>query len=115
MWGGADILQLQDYCLIYRYSVIQQNVDRHRKFMSIPSFIVFHIIGYGICFAASIPAFFVIAEQEVSKIGIGNPSIDYRFCGIDSGIGIQSSVLYFCNFRYQAENRRLRFSIQTEK
>uniref|UniRef100_A0A7E4W3Y1 7TM GPCR serpentine receptor class x (Srx) domain-containing protein n=1 Tax=Panagrellus redivivus TaxID=6233 RepID=A0A7E4W3Y1_PANRE len=61
-WCGADLLQLQFFCLLYRFCALHPNEDLRKKFMSWPSMIAFHILGYGLCFSVSIPVTYTVVE-----------------------------------------------------
>ncbi|KAE9546847.1 hypothetical protein FO519_009941 [Halicephalobus sp. NKZ332] len=64
LWGGADVIQLQTYCLMYRYCAIHPNPKLLQMFMSWPGLIIFHIIGYTITFSLSIPGYLSIADAK---------------------------------------------------
>lgn len=64
IWGGADVIQMQVYCLMYRFCAIHSNPRFLRFFMSWTGLIIFHLIGYFITFSVSIPGYYLIADEQ---------------------------------------------------
>uniref|UniRef100_A0A7E4VRQ3 Serpentine Receptor, class T n=1 Tax=Panagrellus redivivus TaxID=6233 RepID=A0A7E4VRQ3_PANRE len=101
-WSGADLIQLQDFCLIYRFTALHPNRNVRKWFMSWPSMIAFHIVGYGICFAACVPIWFIVVDEseKLSYMAMFDSSI---FLDIEPGnvftfLNENSSIVpYYCS------------------
>uniref|UniRef100_A0A7E4ZX22 G protein-coupled receptor n=1 Tax=Panagrellus redivivus TaxID=6233 RepID=A0A7E4ZX22_PANRE len=76
-WCGADLIQLQDFCLVYRFTALHPNKNLRKWFMSWPSMLVFHVIGFAICFATCIPIWYTVIDEadEAAYMAHYDPSI----------------------------------------
>jgi hypothetical protein len=67
---GAGVFWNQTYCLIFRYTAIQQRFHNlNKKFNRWPARLGFTVLGYTIQIVAAYFAFFCMATTEVGENG----------------------------------------------
>ncbi|KAE9548644.1 hypothetical protein FO519_008146 [Halicephalobus sp. NKZ332] len=67
LWVLVVLVANQNYCLIYRFTVIRQDTRYHDFLMSIPGIIIMQVIGESICAIIIIPSYHTIIATEERK------------------------------------------------
>lgn len=67
-YTGAMVIQSQDYCLIYRFTVIWIDKRLHQVFMSMPSKIFWFLLQQSVAISLLVFAYFACVQPEVSWI-----------------------------------------------
>ena len=77
----VSLVENQNWCLMYRFTVINHNQKLHQYFMSVPGIIVTISFGVTICFSITIPAYVavIVTGERMYEVLKSYPEESYSY------------------------------------